>query len=245
MAEQTESLAPEQELAMLRQKVQELTFRNKILEQLARKDGLTELDNRRTFEEEIRREISGAIRAGQPLSVVMTDIDHFKAVNDNEGHSTGDLVLREFSGTLKKIIRQTDRICRYGGEEFIVILPKTTLDQAVGVSEKLRHRTATSVITTQDKELKITASFGVSTFSPKGPYLHESPEEIEKIIENIAGSLKDSADRAMYGAKSAGRNRTGFTDNNGEIGILEEDPKNISKMVVRYQKLQASILTHK
>lgn len=236
MPEQSEPLTPEQKLEELRRQVRELTARNQILERLAGKDELTGLDNRRTFEEEIRREISGAMRTGQPVSVIMTDIDRFKDINDNMGHSIGDIALERFAAILEQGIRQTDRACRYGGEEFIMILPDTTLAHTIGVSERLRRDTETSTMVTGDKQFGITASFGISTFIPKGPYPHESPEEIKAIIDNITKQLKDSADKAMYAAKNAGRNRTGFMDGNGRIGVLEENLAGGSGMVVRHQE---------
>lgn len=209
-------------------KLKELNQKNKRLEESARKDGLTGIDNRRTFEEEIRREIRRILRTGQPISIIMADIDNFKIINDIRGHLAGDEALRSFATILQKGIRQTDRVCRYGGEEFVIILPDTNLNHANGVTERLRRSTEASK--------QVTASFGVTTFFPEGSYPPE--EELqEEITENITQQLLGSADDAMYAAKRTGKNKTGFMDYNGEINILEKSPTNSNKMVIkRYQR---------
>ncbi len=233
MNEQSESLSPQAELEALRQQNRELKSRNQILEQLARKDELTGLDNRRSFEEEIRRAVSGAIRAKQPISIVFADIDLFKQLNDTYGHQAGDRVLQSVSAGFKDGIRDEDRACRYGGEEVVIILPNTSLNNAIGVSERLRHRTENSTIDHDGRQIKATASFGVSSFVPTDI---NTQDPGENAIGPTINKLVEDADQAMYGAKSAGRNRTGFINPEGKIGVLEKDPQNNSKMVLRLLK---------
>lgn len=206
--------------------------------QLAGKDPLTGLDNRRTFEEEIHRAVVAALRNGKPISVIFADIDHFKEINDKEGHSAGDSVLRGVSNEIKnKGIRETDRACRYGGEEIVVILPDTPSNQAIGVAERLRRKIATSPTTFEGKQITVEASFGVSSFTPTNSGLQKTPEEIETTINQLI----HTADNAMYAAKEAGRNKTGFVNPDGKVAVLVQDPNqepnNIhSKLIAKYKE---------
>lgn len=192
--------------------------------QLTSKDQLTGLENRRSFEEQIRTEINRAIRTGKPLSVVMADINNFKKFNDEEGHLTGDKILESLGAIFKQGIRPTDIACRYGGDEIFVLLPDTALIPAVETSERLRSTTEASTMIIGDKEMKITASFGVSTFSPEASYPHESPEQMRGIINKITTQLIDSVDSAMYTAKKAGKNKIGVMQANGKIQIAHIQP---------------------
>lgn len=152
-------------------------------------DPLTGLTNRRRFTELLDQEIARFQRHSEPLSLVMFDIDHFKRVNDMYGHDIGDLILREIGQLVSSEIRRTDILARWGGEEFLILLPNTTGEAATGFAEKLRAAI-------EDHEFpqvgKSTASFGVTSLDEK--------ETDRKIL------LKH-ADQAMYKAKKAGRNR--------------------------------------
>ncbi len=216
MNEKAEVLNPAEE-------IERLTKQNQALERLVRKDFLTGLDNRRSFREEMHRAIAGAIRSGKPLSLIFADIDNFKLLNDAYGHRAGDQTLIEVSDTLKRGVRETDRACRYGGEEFTVILPDTALADAVGVSERLRKYVEDSTI--------VTATFGVSSFIQTNPVTERIPEEE---IQQTINQLIETADKAMYEAKTAGRNGTGFIKN-GEIAVLGKLNQTSPKMVVRHQ----------
>lgn len=232
--EQTELLDPNKELADLRQKYADLEKRNKELE--ARileaeksngKDKLTGLDNRERFDEEIERAVNIAIRTGQPLSLILGDLDHFKSVNDERGHLAGDAALQTVSSVIKDEARETDRICRYGGEEFITILPNLSLENAIGVSERFRRRITASPVKFNNEQFSVTTSMGVSSFIETTPDIRRSPSEIKDIIHNLIGN----ADKAMYTAKKAGRNKTGFLNSEGKFAVLEESPTSPSKMI--------------
>ncbi|MGQ9823932.1 MAG: diguanylate cyclase [Desulfotomaculales bacterium] len=160
----------------------------------ASKDPLTGLDNRRQLMEALRNELRRAVRYCTPLSLLMLDVDHFKAYNDTHGHPAGDEVLRRLARLLEQNIRTYDRVARYGGEEFVVLLPHTDPKGAFAVAEKLRllvERTSFPGEETQP-EGRLTVSIGVASFPD-----HASQED----------ALLAAADRALYAAKAAGRNR--------------------------------------
>jgi len=155
-------------------------------------DPLTELYNRRYMEEALDREIRRARRHDTPVSLLMLDVDHFKTVNDTYGHETGDVVLRELGALLQRNIRGGDIACRYGGEEFLLILPDTPLGTATQRAEEILKQIRTLTIAYQDTGFHITASIGVSALPRHG-------HEIQHIIH--------AADAALYRAKENGRNQ--------------------------------------
>ena len=155
-------------------------------------DALTGLYNRHFLEEFFERELLLAERAGHPVSVIMGDLDHFKAVNDRHGHLAGDEVLRVFGNLMKHNARASDIICRYGGEEFLLVLPGMTEEGAVERAEKLRRAMAATPVSHGASQITVTASFGVATF----PFHGRTTDEL------IA-----AADSALYSAKADGRNR--------------------------------------
>jgi diguanylate cyclase (GGDEF)-like protein len=159
------------------------------MQQLALTDGLTGCVNRRSFEMQLERDLRLATRMRQPVSLIMLDIDHFKRVNDTYGHDAGDAALRFLADVLRDELRGVDTAARYGGEEFAVILPQAGLDGALIVAERLRSRLETTEVPGIGF---ITGSFGLATFP-----LHA----------NSRDGLVGSADRALYQAKHAGRNR--------------------------------------
>jgi diguanylate cyclase (GGDEF)-like protein/PAS domain S-box-containing protein len=155
-------------------------------------DALTGLYNRRYLEEALGRELILAEREGHPVSVIMGDLDHFKAVNDRHGHLAGDEVLRVFGDLMKRHARGSDIYCRYGGEEFLLVLPRMAEKTAVERAEHLRSAMAATPVSCGASPIAVTASFGVATFPRDG----RSGDEV------IA-----AADSALYSAKAAGRNR--------------------------------------
>ncbi len=169
--------------------------RTKELEILATTDMLTEIYNRRKMYEILEHEYTRAKRYQTDLSVVMFDIDYFKKINDTYGHDIGDYVLKTVAKNVKKVIREIDYFGRWGGEEFLIILPQTNLKGATVVAEKVRK---TIENTGFGKVGKVTASFGVSTYIQS---LDNSPDEIIK-----------SADIALYDAKKKGRNTVSVFD---------------------------------
>jgi diguanylate cyclase (GGDEF)-like protein len=157
----------------------------------ARMDVLTRLNNRRGFLELAEAPYRTAARHQRPLAVIVLDIDDFKAINDQYGHALGDAVLRDLGQTLLATSRRSDVLGRWGGEEFVLLLPETSLDEAEELAERLRQRVRERVIVHEGTRLQVTASFGVAGLGPD--------QELESLLE--------AADRAMYAAKMAGRNR--------------------------------------
>ncbi len=162
------------------------------MERLATIDELTGLCNRRVLMERLDDEVERARRFATPLSVVMMDIDHFKAINDGHGHATGDAVLRNVGALLREDHRHVDVAGRYGGEEFCIVLPGTTLDGGITLAEFLRQKIEAFEHVLGDRSLSTTASFGVGT--------------LDIGSEGNAGTLLKAADDALYRAKRNGRN---------------------------------------
>jgi diguanylate cyclase (GGDEF)-like protein len=152
-------------------------------------DPLTGVANRRHLDERLAMELARQQRYGQPLAVIMTDIDLFKQVNDNYGHAVGDTVLQAFATQLNENIRNSDFLARYGGEEFVLLLPNAKIEEAVYLAERMRE--AVKRTRFNEFDLSITASFGVIIAQPK---------------ESMAAVLA-RADKAMYLSKSKGRDR--------------------------------------
>lgn len=162
---------------------------------LATTDGLTELYNHRYFQEQIRMQIEQSKRYTHNFSLIIIDIDFFKKFNDTFGHQSGDAVLRQVAQTLKKNVRATDIVCRYGGEEMSIILPNTGKDEAFSTAQKICERVASKKFKLAgDKETNVTISLGVSTF----PYDGDN-----------APAIIEAADKRLYNAKNNGRNQVG------------------------------------
>jgi len=164
----------------------------KRLEKLAATDFLTELVNRRAAMHHIRRAMALARRQGGPLGFIMMDLDHFKQVNDTHGHPTGDAVLAHVARVLKGRMRESDLLVRYGGEEFLVVLPDADLADTVKVAETLRRMVQDNPATCGSVEVPIRASLGVCTAQPG------QDVTIDEAINR--------ADEALYAAKGLGRN---------------------------------------
>lgn len=160
---------------------------------LATIDPLTGAYNRTTFHEIAERELSRARRAGQPLSIVMLDIDHFRAINEKHGHRIGDEVLRQFADLVRSALRKEDMLVRYGGEEFLVMLPDVPGPGAVVVAGRIRRYVANEPIEAGGEKFAVTVSLGVAA------RLDEGPESIDTLL--------DRADSALELAKERGRNR--------------------------------------
>ncbi|WFN87111.1 PleD family two-component system response regulator [Agrobacterium pusense] len=162
--------------------------------ELAIVDGLTGLNNRRYLDNHLKILFDRAAVRGRPISICMTDIDRFKLVNDTYGHDVGDEVLREFAARIRSTVRGADLACRYGGEEFVVVMPDTPIELAASVAERLRTIVEDKpfYVRSIDRELSITASLGIAS----GSGAFGTPDELLR-----------QADRALYEAKHAGRNR--------------------------------------
>ena len=164
----------------------------RLLEELATTDGLTGCLNKRAFLGELDQKLMAAQRFGRKLSLIVTDLDHFKAVNDTYGHAAGDRVLQELGRVLKRMKRETDLVARFGGEEFCVLCEETDSRGAQLLAERVREELAGTELQTELGALKVTASLGVATF----PDHASSAEE-----------LFSQGDKALYEAKHRGRNQ--------------------------------------
>lgn len=156
----------------------------------SRKDPLTELGNRMAMTEQLELEIAIANRHQRPLSIMMLDIDKFKSVNDKHGHQVGDQVLKQFSGLLGRLNRQSDQSYRFGGEEFVIILRDTEAQGAAVAAERIRNAIASQIITANQTDFQITASIGLATYQ----------------TSDSTDSLIRRADMAMYKIKKCGGN---------------------------------------
>ncbi|MBZ2169589.1 diguanylate cyclase [Marinobacter sp. F4216] len=181
----------------VRERTEELELANERLRTISLTDGLTQLANRRQFDEQLTEEWGRAVRHGQPVSLLLLDVDHFKSINDRYGHPVGDDCLITVAAICaSEIKRSGDLLARYGGEEFSVLLPSTTEEGAVQVAERLREAIEMATVrplSEDDVVIALTASLGVATMVP---VRDESPDELIR-----------RADVALYAAKRDGRNR--------------------------------------
>jgi diguanylate cyclase (GGDEF)-like protein len=176
-----------------------ITEQAKELEQLATKDYLTGLPNRRDFQAKASREVKRFERNRKPFAIIMIDIDHFKQVNDTHGHDFGDSVLVATGRRLEKMLRAQDIVARWGGEEFIALLPETEAEGAKHAAEKIRMRIAAYRHDLKDFSASITATLGIAVFD-------DDADSIEACIKR--------ADNALYLGKKQGRNRVVLAANN-------------------------------
>lgn len=166
------------------------------LQKVAAIDTLTGLVNRRFGLERLGEEFSRAVRAKEPLGVILFDIDHFKSVNDSYGHQSGDKVLRTVADAARAVLREGDTLMRYGGEEFLAVLPGAGADDLEQLGERIRREIEASVTRDQGQEIAVTVSLGAVAFPST------DVTDIDDLVRH--------ADAAMYVAKSAGRNRLTF-----------------------------------
>ncbi|MEI2354698.1 diguanylate cyclase [Mesobacillus zeae] len=166
--------------------------RKKLFDQSVLKDELTKVYNRRFFDETLERQIKERKRTGNPFALAMLDIDHFKHVNDTYGHAAGDRVLAEFSGFLKKSVRSTDMVFRYGGEEFAILFPRTSGSVAASILTRLLEEYSSKQFQENGETFKITFSAGV--------YMADG-------VSDDSQGILNSADQALYTAKKNGRAR--------------------------------------
>jgi diguanylate cyclase (GGDEF)-like protein len=164
-----------------------------VLERTAHLDDLTGLANRRVLDDHLRREWNACRRRGVPLSVIIVDLDHFKAINDTHGHPAGDDVLCHAAKVLSQSVRSSDFVARYGGEEFVVVAPDCQLSAAAALAERFRSSLAAQPVCRNGREIAVTASAGVAATDAAG----DAPAE-----------LLCRADKALYQAKRSGRDAT-------------------------------------
>lgn len=177
----------------------------KRLKEMSRTDELTGFFNFRHLMEALNSEMERTRRTGLPVALIMTDLDYFKTINDQHGHEKGNAVLKWSSGLFRDSIRCIDIPCRYGGEEFIIILPGTPLKGAVNVAERLRNKLSTTLapIAGQNGPITITASFGVDV------YMGRRSKSATDFIKQT--------DKLLFEAKEKGRNRTCYNGDKVEV----------------------------
>jgi diguanylate cyclase (GGDEF)-like protein len=162
------------------------------LQRLSRHDALTGLLNRRAMEEALEAQLSRSRRTQEPFVVMMLDLDHFKHINDRHGHPVGDRALKHAAGLLQSAMRTTDSLGRFGGEEFVLLLPNTPIEQAEAVAEKVRHLFESSPVENESAPIALSASIGVARW-------RNSADDISRLLSR--------ADAALFQAKVQGRNR--------------------------------------
>lgn len=173
------------------------------LHRLSLIDVLTRVENRRSFNVSIEKEIARALRQDEPLTVMIGDLDHFKAINDNHGHQVGDRVLCAVAQEIAGMLRKTDHVCRYGGEEFALILPNCDRALAQEIGERIRQRVAgMRVASDSGIEVPLSISLGVTCWA--------EPRGAGNRADGIAERLIKLADTAVYRAKDGGRNRVEY-----------------------------------
>ncbi len=178
------------------ERTQELELANKKLDLISRTDELTQLPNRRDMNETIENEVGRSARTHKPFCFIFIDIDHFKNVNDTYGHAAGDMILKSVSTTVRNLLRKYDVLSRYGGEEFLTLLPETDLEGAAVVAERFRKQIENTTIRYAEFDIKVTITLGVSLYDPK--------LGADKSIQQ--------ADKALYEGKESGRNKVVIWD---------------------------------
>jgi len=162
----------------------------------ARTDALTNLANRRAFDDAIEKNLKLFEQSGRPFSLLIFDVDHFKKFNDTHGHQAGDEVLRRVGAALKQVVKNADLPCRYGGEEFALVMPNTSAEDGCFAAERVRKAIEEMAVSFEGKDLRVTASMGLAQVGKK--------EDAVKLIRR--------ADDAVYAAKDAGRNNSHWND---------------------------------
>ncbi|MEM6807676.1 MAG: diguanylate cyclase [Pseudomonadota bacterium] len=186
-----ENAALSSELVALQARTEKLNEQLHEQEQLLLLDSLTQVHSRFAYERRLDEEIAVSLRSGKPLCYALWDIDYFKRINDEHGHQAGDAVLAQVASYLSRYTRSNDFVARIGGEEFVVLFPDTTIDDATMIAEKLRALIAAAEITVDGVEIPVTISCGISALKAR----------------DGAEQLYRRADEALYAAKDAGRNR--------------------------------------
>ena len=174
------------------EEVENLRNQIKLLSELVSTDALTGLFNFRHFKTVLQAEMDRSKRSGIPTSLVMVDVDHFKAINDTYGHEAGNRALKSLAEILSSEVRTTDIVCRYGGEEFAMIFPETHLNLAVKVADRIRKQISSQPLAIDGGEIKLTVSMGASV------YMKFSVLDFNDFVASV--------DKYLYEAKQSGRN---------------------------------------
>jgi two-component system cell cycle response regulator len=177
----------------------EISITRERLQYLGLIDPLTGVNNRRFFDQRLIEEVTTVTRENADISCLFIDIDHFKNINDNYGHRTGDNILKEVAQIIRELVRSTDVVARYGGEEFIVLLSHKSKEKATEIAERIRETVEKKTFTgSQNENITVTISIGINTLKS---------DQHEGNTDEVASSFVEYADRALYQAKNNGRNR--------------------------------------
>lgn len=180
----------------------EISINRERLKYLGLMDPLTGVNNRRFFDQRLVEEVTSVIRANAEISCLFIDVDHFKKINDNYGHQTGDEILKKVAQIIRELVRSTDVVARYGGEEFTVLLSHKGKQKATEIGERIRETIEQRIFTTpQHGDITVTTSIGINSLNTI---------EHEGDVNDIATLFVERADRALYQAKNNGRNRIEF-----------------------------------
>lgn len=185
------------------------------LRRLSMLDVLTRVKNRRAFDLALDSELSRASRSGDPMSLLFVDLDHFKAINDTYGHPMGDKVLREVAQVFRDTLRKVDHVCRYGGEEFAMVMPNCNKQMAMDIAERLRLRVSQLRIEIDDENstpedtISVTLSMGVCSWTPDR---RQNNGEDPSVAKKVAETLISCADHGVYESKAGGRNTIRYVD---------------------------------
>lgn len=193
---------------LLQRQSEELKTMNEEFKLLSVTDPLTGLYNRRYFEDLLETEVNMNLRHGNTYSLIMVDIDHFKKVNDVYGHAAGDIVIKEVSSLMNKMLRKTDVLCRIGGEEFVSLCKMADKKVTLALAEKLRKASEELKIKTGDTELSVTVSIGVVTLTSDNRETFADHDNPEAFADNFCRY----ADMALYASKETGRNKVTHYD---------------------------------
>lgn len=191
--------------------VQSLRGQVQLLSEQARTDALTGLYNFRYFNDILGREMERVQRTGQPLSLVLADVDHFKRFNDRYGHELGNTLLRQIAQCFAQQLRKLDVACRYGGEEFALVLPATDLFEAQAVTQRVRKAVAKLRVSSADGDISTTMSFGVACYRAN---------QVCTVKEFIV-----RADEQLYQAKEQGRNRVCVAADSVKVEAVTNEEK--------------------
>lgn len=221
--------ALEAELAAEKAKSESLEAELRRMDELSGKDKVTGVEPRWRFDEELLKEVSGAIRKDDEVSVIFIDVDRFKGINDRYGHKNGDVALKAVAQTLSMGVRLTDSVFRHGGDEFAVILPATSKPEATIVAIRLLHSATGLKVETDNNVIPIDISLGIDTFRPSKRGLLKVTEP--HLLLPFAEELTTGADKAMYAAKHAHK-----------VGIIIDDDREKFAVgeILRHHKLNRS-----
>ena len=202
------------EVAKLRKEVE-------VLSTLVRTDSLTGLFNFGHFAQALELEMERTRRSGQPTVLIMMDLDHFKMINDTWGHEVGNKILINTASIIRRTVRKLDIPCRYGGEEFAIILPDTPFPAGIQFAQRLRAMIATAVVQVEEESIKATCSFGVDAFTTKNK--GDQKKFIAQVDSFLYESKEKGRDQVRHGITDYAEERVSSEEKDALLGMFDED----------------------